>query len=181
MSCILPFNHPVGQVPSVVQLQPPIESDSPDATFDTASHAIPPAVPVSILTPGAVPPTIPPEAPTLAMVPPPQPGNIWSAATVLVRGENGQLQQSGQSAEIIKCISKAVRLANSNLFFINAFPDLQTQNKWLSQSLVTVLQCEAQTDPVVCEVNLRAQQDNQYMYALISMVRHQRTSTVPSA
>ena len=66
----------------------------------------------------------------------------------------------------------AVRLANSNIFFIDAFPCLKMQTKWLSESLVTVLQDQARTDLTAREVNLRAQQDNRYMSALISMVRH---------
>ena len=112
----------------------------------------------------------------LAAVPPP----IWPTVTHLIVGDDSRLQQSVQSAEISKCISKAVQLANLNIFFIDAFPSLQVQNQWLSQSLVTVLQDQAQTDLVVREVNLRAQQDNQYMSALISMVRHQTSSPLLS-
>ena len=113
-----------------------------------------------------------PLIPVLASVPPP----IWPAVTHLIMGDDSRLQQSVQSAEISKCISKAVKLANLNIFFINAFLSLQVQNQWLSQSLVTVLQDQAQTDLVVCEVNFRAQQDGQYMSALISMVRRQTSS-----
>jgi len=129
-----------------------------------------------------MPVTVP--TPTLAQheVPPPlpQPGNTWSAATNLVVGDNGQLRQSAQSNDISKCLSRAVRLANSNIFFIDAFPNLKTQNKWLSESLVTVLQDQAQTDLAVREVNLRAQQDNRYMSALISMVRHWYSLLLPA-
>jgi hypothetical protein len=100
-----------------------------------------------------------------------QPGNIWLAATNLVVGDDGRLQQSAQSPEINRYISKTVRLANLKVIFVDAFPDLQKQNDWLSQSLVTVLKDQAKTDRVACEVNLRVQQDHQYMSALISMVR----------
>jgi len=123
-------------------------------------------------------PVVPPSAPAQVTVPPPlpQPGNVWPAATDLVVEDNGRLRQSAQSADISRCISKAVRLANSNIFFVNMFPSLQEQTKWLSQSLVTILQDQAQTDFVVREVNSRAQQDNRYMSALISMVRHRFSS-----
>jgi hypothetical protein len=92
-------------------------------------------------------------------------------ATNLVAGDDGRLQQSAQSPEINKYISKTVRLANLKVFFVDAFPDLQKQNDWLSQSLVTVLQDQARTDRVAYEVNLHVQQDHRYMSALISMVR----------
>lgn len=156
-----------------MRLPPPAEGDSPDVTDRAISPGVPPVVPVPILAPVVVPPIVLPPAPTLATVPPPlpPPQNVWHAATQLVIGDNGRLQQSTQSAEIRKCISKAVRLAHSNIFFTDAFPSLEVQNRWLSQSLTTVLQDQAQTDLVVRDINLRAQQDNRYMSALISMVR----------
>jgi len=143
-----------------VQSQPLTEGDGADTT--------PPAAPSPI--------------PALAInLPLPSPGTIWPEITCLVVGDDGRLQQSTQSTEIGRCISDAVRLASSNIFFINAFPSLQVQSQWLSQSLIAVLRDQAQTDLVVREVNLRAQQDSKYMSALISMVRCQPSSSLLSA
>ena len=103
-----------------------------DTTFDATPLVVSPIIPVPFPAP---------------VIPPP--GNIWPAATYLVVARDGQLRQSAQSPEISKCISKAIRLANSNIFFINAFPNLQVQNEWLGQSLITVLQDQARTDLVI--------------------------------
>jgi len=141
--------------------------------FDVTSLVVPPVVSTPVPTPGIVPPIVPPLVPALATVLPslPQPGNTWPAVTHLVVGDDGRLQQSAQNPEINKCISKAVRLMHSKIYFDNAFPGLEDQNKWLSESLSTVLQDQARTDLVVREVNFRAQQDRSYMSALLSMVR----------
>ena len=150
---------------------PPVEDDIP---FNGPTPAVvPQVVPVPIPAAAGL-PTIPPLAPAQVTIPPllPQPGNVWLVATDLVVGDNGRVLQSAQSAEVNRCISKAIRLATSNIFFVNVFPSLQEQTQWLTQSLVTILQDQAQTDLVVYKVNLHAQQDNRYMSALISMVRH---------
>ena len=168
-----------------MQSQPPIEEDVQDTALDIAPPNIPPVVsgPVPETTLPDVPPvtTVPipaqvtdlPAAPALATVAPPlaQPGNTWLVATNLVPRDDGRLKQSDQSPEINKYISKMVRLGNLKVFFVDAFPNPEKQNNWLAQSLVTVLQDQAKTDRVAHEVNLRAQQDNRYMSALISMVR----------
>lgn len=137
------------------------------------SHTVPPAVPTVVPSP----------APGLGGVSPPllQFENTWPATTNLIVGDDGRLRQSSQRVEIDTCISKAVRLANTNIFFTDAFPNLQVQNEWLSKSLITVLRDQARMDPVIREVNLRAQQDDGYMSALISMVCSWFSSPILSA
>ena len=140
----------------------PVGGGNPDAAFNTTLLTmVPPDTPVPMSV------IVPPPSPLL------QPGNVWPAATHLVVGDDGRLQQSAQSSEICNCVSMVIRRANSNIFFVNAFPNLQTQNEWLGQSLTTVLQDQAQMDLIVHEVNLRAQQDSRYMTSLISMVQCQ--------
>jgi hypothetical protein len=78
----------------------------PDITPNTTPFAVPPVIPVPVPTLAVVPPLVLPLAPALATVPPP--GNIWSAVTHLVTGDDGQLQQSAQSGKINKYISKAI-------------------------------------------------------------------------
>jgi len=146
-----------------VRSQPLTEGDS--------ANTVPPEAPL----------VVPPLIPALATPPLPGPGNVWPAATHLVVGGDGRLRQSVQSTEISRCISDAVRLASSNIFFIDAFPSLHVQNQWLHQSLITILRDQGQKDPVVHEVDLRARQDNRYMSALISMVRYQLSSLLLSA
>lgn len=148
-----------------------IEGDSSGAIPDTTPLTIPPVDPVPVSTSTTVLPDSPPPALALAAFPPLLP-HVWPADTDLVVGEDNRLQQSAQSPEINKCISKAVRLANSKIFFDNAFPNLEDQNKWVTESLVAVLRDQAKTDLVVREVNLRAQQDKQYLASLVSMVRY---------
>jgi hypothetical protein len=177
--------------------QQPIEEGNQDSALDMALLNVLPIVSAPIpetMPPGAPPivsvpvlhPTLPDVAPVIpapvpapvvilpavlpAALPLPQPGNTWLAATNLIIGDDGRLQQSAQSPEISKYISKTVRLASLKVFFIDAFPDPVKQNDWLTQSLVTVLQEHAKTDQVAHQVNLRAQQDHQYMTALMSMV-----------
>ena len=135
--------------------------DGQDIAFDTT----PPVIPLTVLVPGTIPPAIPPTVsvhvpapyvtppilplvPVLAAVRPPlpQPGNIWLAAPYLVVGKDGQLKQSAQSPEINKVISKTVQLANLKVLFVDAFPDLEKQNDWLSQPLVTILKDQARVD-----------------------------------
>jgi hypothetical protein len=156
-----------------VQSPSPIEPDDLDPPFNAMPHVIPPAVPTVVLPP----------TPGLARVSPPllQSGNIWSVTTNLIFGDDGRPRQSSQRVGIDTCISKAIRLANSNIFFTDAFPNLQVQNEWLSKSLIAVLRDQARMDPVIREVNLRAQQDDGYMSALISMVRYRFSSLILSA
>ena len=130
---------------------------------------VPPVIPVPTPAPVVALPVVLPAAPAVAP-PHPQPGNVWLAATDLVIADDGRLQQSAQSPEVGKYISKTVRSVSLKVFFIDAFPDPVKQNDWLTQSLVTVLRDQAKTDQVAHQVNLRAQQDRQYMSALISMV-----------
>jgi len=104
------------------------------------------------------------------MVAPPLP-HVWPAVTHLVTGDDGRLQQSAQNAEINKCISKAIRLAHSKIYFDDAFPNLEVQSQWLGESLITVLRDQARTDLVIREVNRRAELDKRYRSALVSMVR----------
>ena len=122
-------------------------------------------------------------APNLAPVPGPAinppPPQAWLDATNLVFGEDGRLLQSYQSPEINQYISKAVRLVNLKIFFVNAFPEPAIQSDWICQSLITTLQDQAARDPVAHQVNLRAQQDNRYLRSLISMVCY-RLSAPPS-
>lgn len=155
-----------------VQQQPPIEGEGQDPSFDTTPPTVAPVVPTFVPAPTTVLPTVPHPAPTPAAVPAPllQPGNNWAPATDLVTRDDGRLLQTAQSREINKYISKTVRLANMKIFFVDAFPDPEKQNNWLSGCFVTVLEDRAQTDNVAREVNLRARQDPQYMSALISMV-----------
>ena len=162
-----------GQIPLVVQPQLPTEHDDQDIdALGTLPLTVMPVVPVFFPTPAADPPTLADPAPAPAAVLLPQPGNNWLGATNLVARDDGRLLQTGQSREINRYISKAVRLMNLKIFFVDAFPDLETQNNWLSECLVTALKDQAQTDNVAREVNLRAQQDHQYMSGLISMVRY---------
>jgi len=162
----------------VVRLPLPAEEDAPDIALNTALPAVPPAAPVPTLALATVPPIVLPPAPAPGVAPPPllQLQNTWSTDTDLIVGDDGRLQQSAQSTEIGKCISKAVRLANSNIFFVDAFPSPQLQSQWLSQSLTAVLQDQARMDPVVHKVNARAQQDDRYMASLVSMVRYLSSS-----
>ncbi|KAF9787518.1 hypothetical protein BJ322DRAFT_1019918 [Thelephora terrestris] len=162
------------EVPSTVQPQSPIEGNSQDAELDNVQPSVSPDVLAPLpdtAMPGAPPvvlalvpdtalPGAPPQAvipvpvltPTVALPPAavaplfPQPVNIWLAATNLIVGEDGRLQQSSQSPEISKYISKTVRLASLNIFFVDAFPDPEKQSTWLSQSLVAVLRDQAKTD-----------------------------------
>ena len=75
----------------------PVGGGNPDAAFNaTLLTMVPPdtPVPVSVI--------VPPQSPL------PQPGNVWPAATHLVVGDNGQLQQSAQSSEIRNCVSMVI-------------------------------------------------------------------------
>lgn len=151
-----------------MQPQPPVEHGDQDTAFDATSPMV---THVQVVVP--MPATIPLNVPVPSPTPPadPLPLNNWSAVTNLVTRDDGRLQQSAQSREISKYISKTVRLANLKVFFVDAFPDLETQNIWLSESLVSVLKDQAQTDDVAREVDLRAKNDPWYMPALIRMVR----------
>ena len=162
-----------------MQSQPPIDNNHA-ATFNDTPSAVPPIVPAPVLTPNAVLPAVQPvpPAPTTIMPPILQPGNNWLAATDLVVGGDNRLQQSAQSPEISKYVSKTVRVASLKIFFVDAFPDPEKQTEWLSESLASVLQDQARTDRVAYKVNLRAQQDNQYVNALISMVRRWHSSSL---
>ena len=163
-------------VPNAITPTPPPAAPVPSAT----SPSIPPAVLVLDMVPRPAPLTTPPPTPTQPTVPPPPPprpqshsstaGNVWLPATNLVTGGDGRLQHSRQSPELNKYLSKTIRSISLKVFFIDAFPSLEKQNEWLGQSLVAVLQDQAKTDQVACEVNMRAQQDGRYMSGLLSMV-----------
>lgn len=158
-----PISVPVIPVPVPAPVDP-VPVPAPVIPVPAPAVLVPIPAPVDVLQPAVLPaaPALPP--------PLPQPGNVWLAATNLIVGENGQLQQSAQSPEISKYISKIVRSASSKILFIDAFPGPEKQYDWLTQSLASVLQDQAKTDRVAYEVNLRAQGDQQYLLALISMV-----------
>ena len=76
----------------------PVGGGNPDAAFHTTLlTTVPPntPVPVSVI--------VPPPSPL------PQPKNVWPAATHLVVGDDGRLQQLAQSSEIRNCVSMAIR------------------------------------------------------------------------
>ena len=157
------------------------EDNNEDTVPTSTTFTLLPTAPVqdamlpAALVPGTMPPATPPTTselipPPVAMqpiiLPPAQPhpqshpssttGNIWLAATNLVTGNDGRLQQSRQSPELSKYLSKTTQLANLQIFFTDAFPNLEKQRDWLAQSLVEVLQEQAKTDQVAYKVDLRA-------------------------
>ena len=148
----------------------PLTRDDSQDILDADDTPTPtsPDTPATLTMPTNITPN-PIPVPGLAIGPPPP--QAWLDATNLVFGEDGRLLQSSQSPEINKYISKAVRLVNLKIFFINSFPDPAIQSDWICQSLINILQDKAQRDPVAHQVNLRAQQDNQYLRSLLSMVR----------
>jgi hypothetical protein len=104
--------------------------------------------------------------PNLVLNPPPE----WPACTNLVRKSDGQYLQSDQSLVIQAFLTAATRRANSNLVFIDGFPDPQTKNEWLFNGLMVELNKCQEGSPVIQAINNRAQHDAQYFNPLCSMV-----------
>jgi hypothetical protein len=103
------------------------------------------------------------------------PPTTWTPATDLVVKEGKKPQQSLQHSDIRQCISEAVNRATMNLFFVHPFPDVDTRNSWLQESLAQELTSRSRTNLFLREVNLRAKVDAVYFGQLFSMVSGFRT------
>ena len=99
----------------------------------------------------------------------------WPAFTNLIQDSDGSCKQTGQTTEISNCLSAAVKRANSNLLLINSFPDLEEQERWLTETLKFEL--SSRTDsPIIQAVGERAKVDLNYFYCLLSIISELRKS-----
>lgn len=123
-------------------------------------------------TPKIGPPPTPTPPPPPAPIPPPHTPQllppVWPAITDLVKGRDGRYQQSDQIPEIQACLKAAVRRANANLGFYDAFPDTHRKGEWLANALVKEL--GARRNGTIEAVDDRARHDDQYFNRLLSMV-----------
>ena len=96
----------------------------------------------------------------------------WPAATDLVRRDDGHYRHSDQMPEIQACLSGAVQRANSNLVFLDAFPDAVRKGQWLAHALERELNIRLNGSTAIAVIADRAQRDQQYFNDLQSMVKY---------
>ena len=95
---------------------------------------------------------------------------VWPANIDLVVGPEGRFRQSDQIPEIQTCLGAAVRRANANLVFLDAFPDAHRKGQWLAQALATELNDRRNTSTSIEAVDDRARREDQYFNRLLYMV-----------
>ena len=137
-----------------------------------------PTIPIPFTT---IPPVYPPvnnitllPAPAeLGVTPPPALYPLplmWPAVTNLVAGRDGCFQQSGQTPEVQACLGAAVRRANGNLVFVDAFPDAFRKSQWLGEALVMELNDCRGGSVSMAAIDDRARGDEKYFKQLLYMV-----------
>ena len=95
---------------------------------------------------------------------------VWPAITDLVVGKDGRYQQSDQIPEIQACLRAAVRRANADLAFLDAFPDTHRKGLWLAQALSVELGERRRGSMSIEAVDDRARHDERYFNRLLFMV-----------